>query len=128
MKRRSLLLSTMLPLVLVSEARAATGIQVVYVGGWDCPYCQKWKTDSKPPWLQSPEFKQVTYTEVESPKLREAYGAQYWKGDLRSVLEQLPTKSGTPRFLIVKEGKVVSNQFGDSRAWGRTYADLQKLL
>ena len=38
-----------------------------------------------------------------------------------------PRKSGTPRFLIVTDGKVVSNGFGVSK-WMATMADLKKLL
>jgi hypothetical protein len=69
----------------------------------------------------------VTWVEIESPKLKEAYQERYWPADLRPVLAQLPRKSGTPRFLIVSDGKVVSNEFGTGR-WATTMADLRKLL
>jgi hypothetical protein len=108
-------------------AQAASGLQVIYVGGWDCPPCRHWRTAYEAKWLASPEFKRVTWTEVEAPRLKEAYRERYWPGELRAVLEQLPKKSGTPRFLIVKDGRVVSNQFGGSK-WLNTMADLRKLL
>jgi hypothetical protein len=44
------------------------------------------------------------------------------------VLARLPRKSGTPRFLIVKDGKVLSNEFGGGSGWATTMADLKKLL
>ena len=69
----------------------------------------------------------VTWVEVESPKLREAYKERYWPAELRPVLARLPRKSGTPRFLIVKDGPVVSNEFGSGR-WAATMADLRKSL
>ena len=69
----------------------------------------------------------MTWIEVEAPRLKEAYQERYWPGDLRAVLEQLPKKSGTPRFLIVRDGSVVSNRFGGSK-WLNTMADLGKLL
>ena len=108
-------------------AQAASGLQVIYVGGWDCPPCRHWRTAYEAKWLASHEFKRVTWTEVEAPRLKEAYRERYWPGELRAVLEQLPKKSGTPRFLIVKDGRVVSNQFGGSK-WLNTMADLRKLL
>ena len=43
------------------------------------------------------------------------------------VLDQLPRKSGTPRFLIVQDRRVVSNEFGTGK-WATTLADLKKLL
>lgn len=64
---------------------------------------------------------------VRSPKLREAYKERYWPADLRPVLAQLPRKSGTPRFLIVRDGKIVSNEFGTG-GWAPTVADLKKEL
>jgi hypothetical protein len=39
----------------------------------------------------------------------------------------LPRKSGTPRFLVVRNGRVVSNEFGVSK-WLNTMAELRKLL
>ena len=78
-------------------------------------------------WLASPEFHKVTWIEVEAPRLREAYQERYWPAELRPVLARLPRKSGTPRFLIVKDGKVVSNGFGTGR-WATTMADLKTLL
>ena len=43
------------------------------------------------------------------------------------MLAQVPRKSGTPRFLIVEDGRIVSNQFGVSK-WLNTMAELKKLL
>jgi hypothetical protein len=113
--------------VAVRAAPTALDPKVIYVGGWDCPPCTKWKNGYKAQWLASPEFQQVTWIEVDPPKLREAYQERYWPGDLKPILDQLPRKSGTPRFLIVKDGKIVSNEFGASK-WISTMADLKKLL
>jgi hypothetical protein len=43
------------------------------------------------------------------------------------VLAQVPHKSGTPRFLIVVDRRIVSNEIGVSR-WLRTMAELRTLL
>ena len=95
-------------------ARAAAPLQVVYVGGWDCEPCTLWKKRYKADWLASPDYRKVTWIEVESPKLKEAYQPRYWPEDLKPVLGSLPKKSGTPRFLVVRDGKVIANEFGVS--------------
>ena len=43
------------------------------------------------------------------------------------MLAQIPRKSGTPRFLVVRNGKLVANEFGTGR-WAATVADLKKEL
>jgi hypothetical protein len=132
MNRRAFLIAGLLaatsPLMSFGPARAASSdLTVIYVGGGDCPPCTQWKNTQKARWLASPEYKKVTWVEVESPKLREAYKERYWPADLRPVLAQLPRKSGTPRFLIVRDGKLVANEFGTGR-WAATVADLKKEL
>jgi hypothetical protein len=127
MNRRAFLIAGLLASTSLAPARAAPDLTVVYVGGWDCPPCTQWKNTKKAGWLASPEFHKVTWVEVDAPKLKEAYQQRYWPADLRPVLAQLPRKSGTPRFLIVSDGKVISNEFGSGR-WTATMADLKKLL
>jgi hypothetical protein len=132
MNRRAFLIASLLastsPMMLFGPARAASSdLTVIYVGGWDCPPCSQWKNTQKARWLASPEFPKVTWVEVESPKLKDAYKERYWPAELRPVLAELPRKTGTPRFLIVKDGKVLSNEFGTGR-WVATMADLKKQL
>ncbi len=130
MNRRAFLFAAVAALaipVAADAAPAALDLKVIYVGGLDCPPCTKWKNGYRAKWLASPEFRQVTWIEVDPPKLREAYQARYWPGDLKSILDQIPRKSGTPRFLIVKDGKIVANEFGVSK-WLSTMADLKKIL
>ena len=114
--------------MLFGPARAASSdLTVIYVGGGDCPPCTRWKTTQKPRWLASPEFPKVTWVEVESPSSRTPTRSATGRRGLRPVLAQLPRKAVTPRFLIVSDGKVVSNEFGSGR-WAATMADLKKLL
>jgi hypothetical protein len=132
MIRRALLLATLLASTSLvpapfAPARAASGLQVIYVGGWDCPPCAVWKKTQKARWLASPEFQQVRWIEIESPRLRDAYQERYWPLEVKPLLAKLPRKSGTPRFLIVRDGEIVSNQFGVP-GWSTTMADLKKLL
>ena len=69
----------------------------------------------------------MTWIEIEAPHLTRAYENTDWPENLRPIRDQLPKKSGTPRFLLVRDGKVVANHFGDS-TWPQTMADLKKLL
>jgi hypothetical protein len=127
MNRRAFLFASLASTAVARSAGAAPRLEVIYVGGWDCTPCTQWKNRYKAEWLVSPDFKRVTWIEVEAPRLREAYHDRYWPGPLKAVLDQLPRKSGTPRFLIVRDGQVVSNEFGGSK-WLNTMADLHKLL
>src|SRR3990170_1923578 len=104
-RRRSFVVATLVGGSLQFRAWAAPALQVIYVGGWDCQPCTAWKNKHKANWLASPEYKQVTWIEVDAPKLKEAYQGPSGPGVLKPILDQLPRKSGTPRFLIVKDGK-----------------------
>lgn len=127
MIRRAFLLAGLLAATGLHRADAASDVKVIYVGGWDCQPCTAWKNKYKANWLASPEYKQVTWIEVESPKLKEAYQERFWPGDLKPILDQVPRKSGTPRFLIVKDDKIIANEFGTGQ-WSKILAELKKQL
>jgi hypothetical protein len=127
MNRRAFLFASISTPLTLSAARAESVVRVIYVGGSDCPYCAMWKNQYKAAWLVSPEFKRVTWVELDAPRLRDAYRERYWPGDLEEVLRQIPHKQGTPRFLIVKDGRIVSNELGVNH-WEETVAHLKKLL
>lgn len=109
----------------VPAAQAHAPVTVIYVGGRDCPPCTQWKTRYRADWLASPEFGRVTWIEVDPPRLRDAYQERYWPAELKPVLDQLPRKSGTPRFLIVRDGRVVLNEFGVSK-WTGAMIEIRK--
>ena len=127
MNRRALLFTSLAAAFAAPVAHAAPDIKVIYIGGWDCPPCTTWKNKYKAEWLASPEYRRVTWIEVDAPKLKEAYQERYWPGDLKPILDQLPRKSGTPRFLIVRDGRVVANEFGTGK-WANIMTDLRKML
>jgi hypothetical protein len=127
MNRRAFLFAGLALPTAARVARAADDVEVIYVGGWDCPYCTMWQKQYKAEWLASPEFKQVKWIEVDVPHLREAYQERFWPGELKAVLEQIPNKNGTPRFLIVSKGRVVFNAAGADQ-WERAMRALKNVL
>jgi len=126
MQRRTFVIGGTL-LASASPAGAASNVVVIYVGGWDCPYCITWKNQSRADWLASDTAKRVRYVEVEAPSLKQAYQERYWPDDLLPVLEQVPHKSGTPRFLVAKKGKLVANAFGTNK-WPNAVEAAKKAL
>jgi hypothetical protein len=126
MNRRAFLFASLVAPAVSIPSWAALPVEVIYVGGWDCPYCIMWKNEYKAAWVASPEFKRVTWVEIEPPSLREAYRERFWPGELRNVLEQIPRKNGTPRFLIVQDGRIVFNGLGVNE-WPGVVARLDKL-
>lgn len=127
MNRRAFLLAGLLSPAVLAPASAKPEISVIYVGGQDCSYCTMWQNRYRKAWLASPSFTQVQWIEIDPPRLREAYRERHWPAAFRPVLEQVPRKSGTPRFLVTQGGRIVSNQLGVS-AWEVTLADLKVLL
>ena len=127
MNRRDLLFAGLTVPFLSSPSLAAGRIQVVYVGGLDCPYCTVWKKEYEKDWQASPYFKQVEWIEVDVPHLSEAYQERYWQGELEPIREQLKKKAGTPRFIVVRDGKVVSSELGVNK-WEDTVSLIRTLL
>lgn len=127
MNRRAFLFASAAVACVPGGAWGASDIRVIYVGGSDCPPCMQWKNTRQAAWLASPEYRRVAWVEIDPPRFKEAYQARYWPGELKPILDQLPRKSGAPRFLIVKDGRVVANEFGVSR-WTAIMTDLRKLL
>jgi hypothetical protein len=127
MNRRAFLFASLAASAAGSRARATSRVQVIYIGGQDCPPCRRWIASYKESWLASPEYRQVAWVEVEPAHLKEAYQERRWPDALRPVLAQVPGKWGTPRFLIVEDGRIVSNQVGVTK-WLKTMAELKRLL
>ena len=81
--------------------------------------------------MTSDLFKRVKYVEVESPNLKQAYRDEYWPKDLLPIRDKLPDKRGTPRWLVVKDGKLVSNVFPTASVeagWKQTLTAIEKAV
>ncbi len=121
MQRRAFVVGSLLASTALTPALADhKAITVIYVGGWDCGPCMRWKNNFKAEWLKSPQYAQVNYVEIDSPKLKEAYQDRFWPEKYRPIRDQLREKWGTPRFIIVKDGTVLASEWGNGdwdRAW-----------
>jgi hypothetical protein len=115
----------LLPQAFAQSNPPATPLTVIYIGGQDCPSCAQWKGQYKAKWEASPEFKRVKWVAVDPPSLLKAYESQNWPDDQKPILAKLPSKSGTPRFVVVKDGAIISNHSG-VRGWQTTFVDIQK--
>lgn len=127
MNRRAFLIGGLLGSTVLTPALAQAPLTVIYVGGADCPPCLNWKSKYKAQWMSSPEFRKIRWVEVETPSLKEAYQPRFWAGDLKGIYDQLPRKSGTPRFLVVQGGRVIDNQLGGN-TWPRVLSDVKTLV
>jgi hypothetical protein len=65
--RRIFVVAALVGSSLQFPARAEPALKVIYVGGRDCQPCTAWKNKYKASWLASPEYKQVTWIEVDPP-------------------------------------------------------------
>jgi hypothetical protein len=127
LQRRYLLTSVLLASTSLSAFAQEKPFTLIYVGGWDCGPCISWKNNQKPNWLASAQYAKVNYVEIESPKLKEAYRDQYWPERYRPIREQLPSKVGTPRFILVRDGTVIANEWGRGD-WARTWEKIQQVV
>jgi hypothetical protein len=126
MKRRLLLLAGSIA-PLAAAVRAQPRVTVINVAASNCPYCAKWDQQYKADWLASALYRKVRYVETGSPAVKTAYEETYWPTDLKSVLDKVPRKNGTPRFLIVQGNDIVFNEFGVN-GWPKLLDRLQTVV
>lgn len=126
MNRRAFVLGSMAGFGFLKPAFSQSApLTVIYIGGQDCPSCKQWKGQYKAKWESSPEFKKVKWVAVDPPSLLTAYDPANWPDDQKAILAKLPAKSGTPRFVLVKDGAIISNHSG-VRGWQPIFVDIQK--
>ncbi len=128
MRRRELVAAGLAGALLPAAAVAQPAqITVLYIGAWDCPPCSGWKMKYKPDWIASPEFKKVRWEMVDPPSLRQAYERKNWPKDLWPLLDKIPLKIGTPRFIVAKDGEIVVNST-NQHDWPYIMKEIQKLV
>lgn len=100
-------------------------ILVVYVGAKNCPPCWHYKERDHPVWIETEEFAQVDYRELDFPRFQRTNEDRYWPQDLRWLRERTYAERGAPRWIVAVDGKVVANR----KDWrGHTYPLIQRLV
>ncbi|MCP8938026.1 hypothetical protein NK718_05815 [Alsobacter sp. SYSU M60028] len=97
------------------EARAAAsakGLTVVYISARNCPICREWNATKRDAFAARCAARGVPFRVVEVASFGDIRVAAEWPDDLRPLLAQFSDKGGTPRFLLVDNGKVVGNVLG----------------
>jgi len=96
-----------------APAAAAKDVMVLYVGAHNCPPCAFWESASKPTFLASPAAKKLTFREVKAGTYMDTRGSGSWPDDLKWIRDAGRADAGTPRFIVVVDGKIVKNRTGN---------------
>ncbi len=130
MSKRRLGLSLAAALVGVALAPPvlAARIQIIYVGAYNCAPCRQWELFSEPAWLKTPEAKQVELRKVKVPFFSDTSSDSAWPDDLRWVRERTNARSGTPRFIVLVDDRIVSTAFGTNGWSQRTVPLVARLV
>lgn len=108
--------------------RADSVIDLVYLGGPDCPYCRRWEAIELPRLRQRPEFRHIRFTHV--PKaIAEPVPKQpsrlpgYLVPMYGEMVKQTRGRGGSPQFILLLDGKALDGGFGT-----QAYHDLMPLV
>lgn len=100
-------------------------ILIVYIAAENCPPCWKFKDEHLPLWLKSKEYSHVQYRELNFPFFEITGADKYWPSELRWIRDKTNASSGAPRWIVVVDGRIVSNEKSWSR---RAYPFIQRLV
>src|SRR5262249_34579303 len=98
-------------------------IQIVYVGAFNCLPCKNWELFVEPAWEKTPEAKQVALRKVKVPFFENTASDTAWPEDLRWVRDRTNARSGTPRFIVVVDDRIVATTFG-ANGWSQRVVPL----
>lgn len=90
-------------------------ITLLYVGAWDCAPCRSWQKESGARFRESDEFSRLSYREVKSPHLRDVLDDVNWPADLRGYRDSLDRNTAVPLWLIILDGGVIAQGFGETQ-------------
>jgi hypothetical protein len=117
---RSLALSFLLLAAASASANVRPGsvIDLVYLGGPDCPYCRAWEAKELPRLRQMEEFKHIRFTHVlkmiREPVPPPAGLPAHLKPMEGEIVRQTGGRRGSPQFVLLLDGVAVAGGFGTS--------------
>jgi hypothetical protein len=103
-------------------------VTLLYVGAEDCAPCRSWRRGAGAAFRSSPEFRRVSYREVESPTVLELLKDEYWPDDLREYRGRLDRGAGVPLWLVISDHQIVERAFGESQWKSAVLPKLKSLL
>jgi hypothetical protein len=103
-------------------------VTLLYVGAEDCAPCRSWRRGAGAAFRASPEFRRVSYREVESPTVLELLKDEYWPDDLREYRGRLERGAGVPLWLVISDREIVERAFGESQWASAVLPKLKSLL
>lgn len=91
-------------------------VTLIYVRSSACPFCRQWENFVEPEWARSAERSRLSYRVLDFPHFSDITSDRRWPEDLRWVRDELRLTRGTPRFILVKDRKILASYFG-TRSW-----------
>ena len=102
-------------------------VMVLYVGAWNCPSCLRWKKRRVGEDERS-LLARVALREVDAPSYADLTYDPAWPEDLKIIRDRYKIRSGSPRFYVFADARLVKSHFG-GLAWERdVLPTLRRLL
>jgi hypothetical protein len=105
----------------------AARVTLVYVGAADCAPCRAWQRDRAMEFRSSDSFARLSYREVKSAHLRDILDDASWPADLRRYRDRLGRNAAVPLWLVLLDGAVVAEGFGEAQ-WTGTILPRVRML
>jgi hypothetical protein len=113
------------------EVRAESVIDLVYLGGPDCPYCRAWEARELPRLREMPEYPHIRYTHVLkmiSSPVPERVRLPFHLAPMHDeLIRQTGGRTGSPQFVLLVDGHAVDGGFG-TQAYHALLPNLSELV
>jgi hypothetical protein len=98
------------------RVRPDSTIDLVYLGGPDCPYCRAWEAKELPQLRKMEEYKHIRFTHVlkkiPQPVPQPAELPAHLKPMYDQMVRQTKGRGGSPQFVLLLDGVAVHGGFG----------------
>ena len=102
-------------------------IVLIYLSARNCPPCIVFESKQYPDWARSEAAKSVTFYKFNFNRYQNTSGNYGWPEAFRWVREKTPVQHGAPRYIVLLDNRVISNQMGRKAGWTTTVELLAKL-
>ena len=99
-----------------ATAQRPANVQMIYMGGSDCPPCVRWRASELPKLQQSEIFRSITFTYVQKPIAGTVPPALFLPAEARPYKDQMDAASGgmggSPQVAVIVDGHLYDYYFG----------------